>query len=76
MNDWKLPWDGGYRCGQTRIRVDAPPLLSSACHCTGCQRISASAFALTLAIPSDGFAVTKGRPVMPSLEAARLRERA
>jgi hypothetical protein len=31
-----------------------------ACHCTGCQKFSASAFSLTMAIPSDGFAVTQG----------------
>ena len=58
MTEWKLPWDGGCRCGQTRIRVSQPPLLAAACHCTGCQRMSASAFSLTLAIPSEGFDVT------------------
>ena len=67
MSDWKLPWDGGCRCGQTRIRVSAPPLLAAACHCTGCQRMSASAFSLTLAIPSEGFSVTGGNPVIGGL---------
>ena len=23
MSEWKLPWDGGCRCHQTRIRVSA-----------------------------------------------------
>ena len=64
MTDWKnLPWDGGCRCGATRVRITAPPLLAMACHCTGCQTMSASAFSLSLAIPTDGFAVTKGEPV-------------
>jgi hypothetical protein len=60
MTDWNLPWDGGCRCGAVRIRVTAPPLLSMACHCTGCQTMSASAFSLSIAIPAEGFEVTKG----------------
>ena len=32
MDDWKLPWEGGCRCGEVRFRVTAPPLLSAACH--------------------------------------------
>jgi hypothetical protein len=67
MTDWKLPWDGGCRCGQTRFRITAPPLLSAACHCTGCQRMSASAFSLSLAVPAEGFAVTSGEPVIGGL---------
>jgi hypothetical protein len=67
MSEWKLPWDGGCRCGQTRIRVSAPPLMAWTCHCTGCQRMTASAFSLTLTIPSEGFAVTSGDPVIGGL---------
>lgn len=70
MSEWKLPWDGGCRCDQTRIRVSAPPLLASACHCTGCQRMAASAFSLTLAIPSAGFDVIAGNPVVGGLHGA------
>jgi hypothetical protein len=65
--DWKQPWDGGCRCGKVRIRINAPPLLASACHCTGCQTMSASAFSLSLAIPTHGFAVTEGEPVIGGL---------
>lgn len=67
MTNWKLPWAGGCRCGQTRIAVSAPPLLASACHCRGCQRMSASAYSLSLAVPSTGFAVTSGAPVIGGL---------
>jgi hypothetical protein len=67
MRDWKLPWDGGCRCGQVRFRISAPPLLTMACHCTGCQHMSASAFSLSAAIPTDGFAVTAGTPVLGGL---------
>jgi hypothetical protein len=67
MNDWKLPWAGGCRCGRVRVEVTAPPLLASACHCTGCQRMSASAFSLTLTVPATGFGVTQGEPVIGGL---------
>ena len=67
MSPPNLPWLGGCRCGQTRICVSAPPLLASACHCTGCQRMTASAFSLTLTIPAEGFEVTAGSPVIGGL---------
>ena len=67
MDDWKLPWDGGCRCGAVRIRVTRPPLLAMACHCTGCQSMSASAFSLSLAVPTDGFEIVAGDPVLGGL---------
>ena len=67
MDDWKLPWEGGCRCGEVRLRVTKPPLLAGACHCTGCQKMTGSAFSLTLTVPSDGFAVTAGAPVRGGL---------
>ena len=67
MRDWKLPWQGGCRCGQVRIEVTKPPLMAGACHCTGCQRMSSSAFSLTLTLPADGFSVTSGEPVIGGL---------
>lgn len=70
MSDWNLPWEGGCRCGQVRFRISQQPLLSMACHCSGCQRMTASAFSLSLAIPSEGFAVTKGEPVIGGLHGA------
>lgn len=63
-NEWKLPWEGGCRCRQVRFRVTKAPLLGSACHCTGCQSMTSSAFSLTLSVPSDGFEVTQGQPVI------------
>jgi hypothetical protein len=63
-DEWKLPWVGGCRCGELRFRVTAPPFLSSACHCTGCQRMTSSAFTLSLSIPRDGFEVIQGEPVL------------
>jgi hypothetical protein len=67
MRDWKLPRRGRCRCGAVEITVTAPPLITMACHCTGCQRMSASVFSLSVAIPGEGFAVTKGEPVLGGL---------
>lgn len=68
--DWRLPWEGGCRCGKVRIRVSAAPLLAAACHCTGCQSMSASAFSMSIAVPNGGFAVTAGEPVIGGLHGA------
>jgi hypothetical protein len=50
-----------------RFRIAASPLLTMACHCTGCQRMTGSAYSLSAAIPSDGFSVTQGEPVIGGL---------
>jgi hypothetical protein len=67
VEEWKLPWEGGCRCGRVRVRVTKPPLLAGACHCAGCQRMSASAYSLTLSLPADGFEVLEGEPVIGGL---------
>jgi len=59
-----LPAEGGCRCGRVRFRVSAPPLLAGVCHCRGCQRMSASAFSTTIAVPEAGFAVIAGDTVI------------
>jgi len=67
MSDWNLPWEGGCRCGATRFRITEPPLMAAACHCTGCQTMSASAFSMTLTVPAGGFEVIAGEPVLGGL---------
>jgi hypothetical protein len=67
MNLQNLPWEGGCRCGRVRIRISAAPLLTMACHCTGCQTMSASAFSLSVAVPPQGFEVTQGETVIGGL---------
>lgn len=62
MPEWNLPMEGGCRCGKVRFSITAMPLLTMLCHCRGCQRMTASAFSLSVAIPSQGFAVTRGEP--------------
>ncbi len=66
----KLPLDGGCRCGQVRFRVSAIPIMTMACHCTGCQRMSSSAYSLSTAIPREGFDVLEGAPVIGGLHGA------
>ncbi|MDT9598947.1 GFA family protein [Sphingosinicella rhizophila] len=67
MSILSLPQEGGCRCGKVRIRISAPPLLMMACHCTGCQRMSSSAYSLSAAIPSEGFEIVSGEPVIGGL---------
>ena len=65
-----LPIEGGCMCGQVRMKVSAPPIMTMACHCTGCQKLSASAFSLTAMIPSQGFEVLHGEPQIGALHGA------
>lgn len=70
MKRLNLPLDGACRCGRVKIRISAPPMLTMACHCTGCQKMSSSAYSLSAAIPADGFEVTEGEPVIGGLHGA------
>jgi hypothetical protein len=60
MSNPKYPIEGGCVCGRVRVRVSAPPLITMACHCKGCQRLSASAFSLTAMFPAAAFEVIAG----------------
>lgn len=68
MHEPALPMTGSCRCGAVRFKVSAPPLLTMACHCTGCQKMSASAFSASAAFPADGFEVVAGEPVLGGLK--------
>jgi len=67
MSQPSLPREGGCRCDRVRFRVTAPAIFTSACHCKGCQKMTASAFSLSMAIPTDGFAVIAGETVIGGL---------
>jgi hypothetical protein len=67
MNETTVTQEGGCRCGQVRIKTTVPPFLTMACHCSGCQRMTGSAFSLSAAFPSNGFSVTKGQPAVGGL---------
>ena len=72
MADNDLSREGGCRCGEVRFRITAAPFVTMACHCTGCQHMTASAFSLSAAIPTEGFAVTRGEPVRGGNQAPEL----
>lgn len=65
-----LPIDGACMCGQVKLRVSAPPIMTMACHCKGCQKLSASAFSLTAMIPIDGFEIVSGSTQIGALHGA------
>ena len=68
----KLPMTGKCRCGEVKIEITTPPLMTAACHCTGCQRMSGSAYSLTAMIPVNGFSVTEGDTVVGGLKGPQL----
>lgn len=55
------------------MRVTAAPVVSAACHCRDCQKLTGGAYSLTLMIPEAGFAVVSGAPVIGGLHRAELR---
>jgi hypothetical protein len=73
MSKLELPSHGHCRCGEVQIRISAQPILTMACHCKGCQRMSASAFSLSAAVPTKGFEVIHGEPVIGGLRNPDLR---
>lgn len=68
MADWKLPIEGACRCGEVKLKISAPPMITMACHCSSCQKMSSSAFSLSAAIPTEAFEVVSGEPVLGGLK--------
>jgi hypothetical protein len=67
MNE-KVPSVKGHcRCGRVQFEVSAAPLITMACHCTGCQRMTSSAFSLSSLFPASAFSLTVGEPVIGGL---------
>ena len=67
------PQEGGCRCGALRFRVSAAPMMSTACHCTGCQRMSGGPFSTTLMVRPDAFEVLSGDFVVGGLKGPDIR---
>lgn len=59
--------NGRCRCGQVQFQVTRDPVITMACHCRGCQRMTASAFSLSALVLADSFEVTAGEPVIGGL---------
>ena len=62
-----LPVKGSCRCGRVQFSVNAVPLITMACHCTGCQKMTASAFSLSTLYFAKDFSVEVGEPVIGGL---------
>lgn len=58
---------GECRCGRLRISVRGRPMVTMACHCTGCQKMTASAFSLSALYRADAFAIEAGEAVIGGL---------
>lgn len=48
-------WEGTCLCGSVNVKATGPALLTMACHCRDCQKLTASAFSLTTMFSSDSF---------------------
>lgn len=64
------PQDGGCRCARIRFTLSVQPIMTMACHCRGCQKMSSSAFSLSALVPRSGFLITQGEPVVGGLHGA------
>lgn len=53
-----LPLTGGCQCSAVRYKITAKSQTLYACHCTECQKQSASAFGMSLRVPRDAVEVT------------------
>ncbi|MCB1512103.1 MAG: GFA family protein, partial [Hyphomicrobiaceae bacterium] len=53
-----LPLSGGCQCGAVRYLVHAAPEVFYICHCTECQKQSASAFGQSLRVKSTAVTIT------------------
>jgi hypothetical protein len=60
----EAPRQGGCRCGKVRFEVSGTPLLTMACHCTGCRHMTASAFSLSEGYPAEALRLSSGETVM------------
>ena len=52
--------EGGRRCGAVRYRAEGEPAHHAVCHCRDCQMASGAPMVAWLAMPSEGFAITRG----------------
>jgi hypothetical protein len=57
-----MTFEGRCSCGEVRFRMNSPPLIVHACHCTECQRLSGGAFAINALIEADRVETLSGTP--------------
>jgi hypothetical protein len=57
-----VPYEGKCACGAIRYRINAEPLTYYICHCTDCQKLSGSAYGLSMPILKETLEVLSGTP--------------
>jgi hypothetical protein len=63
-----FPCEGGCACGSVRYRLLEMPLELHACHCTDCQRLTGSAFVMSMAVGRSALELLRGEPAMLAFE--------
>ena len=56
----KRPAGGSCQCGNVRYEITGEPLATYACHCRDCQKLSTSAFSVTMVLHRSGFKLLSG----------------
>jgi hypothetical protein len=56
----KLPASGSCQCGNVNYEITDEPLVTYACHCLDCQKLSTSAFSVTMMINRAAFRMVSG----------------
>ena len=57
-----MSYAGGCQCGAIRYEIVGDPLTLYCCHCTECQKQSASAFGMSLWVRRDEFVLSGAQP--------------
>jgi hypothetical protein len=61
---------GQCRCGDITFVAKGPSMLTMACHCKGCQRMTGSAFSLSAMYADANFEVFTGTPAIGGMKAS------
>lgn len=54
--------DGGCHCGDITYEAEIDPENVRICHCTDCQRLSGTAFRVSVGTPEENFTLLSGAP--------------
>lgn len=54
--------DGGCHCGAITYEAEVEPEKISICHCTDCQKLTGTAFRVSVRVPEEKYKIIKGTP--------------
>ena len=57
-----MSYNGRCSCGNVQFRLNAEPMMTHACHCTQCQRVTGTAFVMNTVIEKDQVELVTGEP--------------